>query len=98
MGWVVAALVSVLGAVGAYFGLRSKFTKRGHDQAFRLQSSKAEMVRKEISRKDKIIDAKVSANRVKIKDTTKDRLNKNTGNAALRLLKRTLKPWQLRNK
>ena len=98
MGWVVAALVSILGVVGAFFGVRSKFTKRGYDQAIERQKSHADMVRKEIARKDKAIDSKVRAERVKIQATAEARLAENTGKAANSLLARTLKPWRTRNK
>ena len=98
MSWVVAALVSILGAIGAYFGLRSKFTSAGYDLAFTRQKSQAEMVRKEIARKDKAIDSKVQANRVKIKATAEARLKEETGKAANSLFARTRKKWQIRNK
>ena len=98
MGWVVAAVVTILGAIGAYFGLRSKFTKSGYDQALERQVTQADMVNKEIARKDKIIGAKVTADRIKIKATTEERLSKNNGTAANKLLSRVLKPWRLRNK
>jgi hypothetical protein len=98
MGWVVTALLAILGAIGAFFGLRSKFTRRGYDQAFERQKTQAEMVRKEVDRKDKAIDSKVQANRVKIQATAKARLAENKGSAANGLLARTLKPWRTRNK
>jgi len=98
MGWVVAALISILGGIGAYFGLRSKFTSLGYDQAVERQKTQADMVQKEIARKDKATDSKVVADRVKIKATTEERLSKNSGNAANNLLSRVLRPWRLRNK
>jgi len=98
MGWVVTALLGILGAIGAFFGMRKKFTKRGYDQAFDRQKTQAEMVRKEVERKDKVIDSKVQANRVKIRATAKANLAKNTGKAANSLIARTLKPWRTRNK
>jgi len=98
MNVVVAAILGILGAVGAIFGLRKKFTKRGYDQAFERQKTQAEMVKKEVARKDKIIDSKVQANRVKIQATAEARLTENTGKAANGLLARTLKPWRTRNK
>ena len=98
MGWAVAALISILGGIGAFFGLRSKFTKVGYGQAFQRQKAQADMVRKEVAKKDKAIDSKVQAKRVKIQATAKDNLSKNTGKAANSLLARTLKPWRTRNK
>jgi hypothetical protein len=98
MELIVAALVGVLGAIGAIFGLRKKFTKRGYDQAFERQKTQADMVRKEIARKDKAIDSKVQANRVKIQATAKANLAKNTGKAANSFLSRTREKWQTRNK
>ena len=98
MGWVVVALISILGGVGAYFGFRSKFTKIGYDRAFQRQESLGELVQKEVARKDKAIDSKVSANRVKIRATAVAHLEKDTGKAANSLLARTLKPWRTRNK
>ena len=98
MGWVVAAIVSVLTAIGAYLGLRSKFTKRGYDQATNRQISQANMVQKKLAHKDAITDGKVTADRVKIRATAEERLNKPNGNVANELLARILKPWRLRNK
>jgi len=98
MGWVVAAIVTLLGAIGAFLGLRSKFIKSGYDLASDRQVTQAEMIHKEMARKDRAIDSKVSANRVKIKATTEERLSKNDGNAANKLIARILKPWRLRNK
>lgn len=98
MGWFVAALLSVLGAIGAFFGVRSKYLRRGYDQAFDRQKSQADMVRKEIARKDAVIDSKVTSNHVKIRATAKERLAENTGKAANSLLARTLKPWRTKNK
>ena len=98
MGWVVAALISILGGIGAYFGFRSKFTSIGYDQAVERQKTQADMVQKEVARKDKAIDSKVSANRVKIRATAAAHLEKDTGKAANSLLARTLKPWLTRNK
>jgi len=98
MGWVVAALISILGGIGAYFGLRSKFTSLGYDQAFERQKTQADMVQKEIARKDKATDSKVVADRVKIRATAEERLSKSNGNAANKMIARMLKPWRLRNK
>ena len=98
MGWVIAVLVSILGGIGAYFGLRSRFTHVGYDRAFERQARLGEMVQKEVARKDKAIDSKVSAKRVKIRATAASRLEKDTGKAANSLLARTLKPWRTRSK
>ena len=98
MGWFVAALLSVLGAIGAFFGVRSKYLRRGYDQAFERQKSHADMVRKEVARKDAAIDSKVTSNHVKIRATAAERMSQNTGKSANSLIARTRKKWGLKKK
>lgn len=92
----VTVIITLLGAIGAYFGMRSKFTKYGYDQARNLQKEKAEQVQGVLVKKDKAIDQRVKTNHVKIKATAQARLQKNTGLAANKFLQRTKRKWQLR--
>lgn len=98
MDLVVTAILTLLGAIGAYFGMRSKFTKRGYDQALQRQEERADMVRKAIARSDTVIDNRVKSNHVKIRATAAERISKNTGKSANNLIARTRKKWDLRNK
>ena len=98
MDLIVTAVLTLLGAIGAYFGMRSKFTKRGYDQAFQRQEERANMVRKAIERKDAAIDNRVKSNHVKIKATAKERLEENTGKAGNSLIARAKSSWDLRKK
>lgn len=98
MDLIVTAVLTLLGAIGAYFGMRSKFTKRGYDQALKRQEDRADMVRKSIKRKDAVIDNRVRSNHVKIKATAKARLEENTGKAGNSLIKRAKASWDLRKK
>ena len=98
MDLIVTAVLTLLGAIGAYFGMRSKFTKRGYDQALKRQEDRATMVRKAIARSDTVIDNQVRSNHVKIRATAAERISKNTGKSANSLIARTRKKWDLRNK
>ena len=98
MDLIVTAILTFLGAIGAYFGMRSKFTKRGYDQALQRQEERANMVRKAIERKDTVVDNRVRSNHVKIKATAKARLEENTGKAGNSLIARAKSSWDLRKK
>ena len=98
MDLVITAVLTLLGAIGAYLGMRSKFTRRGYDQALQRQESRADMVRKDIERKDVVIDNRVKSNHVKIKATAQARLQENTGKAANSLIARAKASWALRKK
>tara|TARA_A100001391_G_scaffold204653_3_gene201130 strand:- start:19229 stop:19525 length:297 start_codon:yes stop_codon:yes gene_type:complete len=98
MDLIVTAILTLLGAIGAYFGMRSKFTQRGYDQALKRQENRADMVRKDIERKDATIDSRVKSNHVKIKATAQARLEENTGKAANGLIARAKASWDLRKK
>lgn len=97
MDLIVTAILTLLGAIGAYFGVRSKFTQRGYDQASNHQKIKATETRKALARKDAEIDQRVQTNHVKIKANAQARLQENTGKAANSFIARSKKKWQLRD-
>ena len=94
MGWVVAAIIGVVAAVAGFFGFRQKFTRRGYDRALSRQSAQADMVRKELERKDAAIDLTVEEEIARLRKLSEERLTGiKTGHDANELLKRTRLPW-----
>ena len=97
MGWVVAAIIGVVAAVAGFFGFRQKFTRRGYDRALSRQSAQADMVRKELERKDAAIDLTVEAEIERLRKLSEERLTGlKTGQDANDLFARTRLPWRRR--
>ena len=91
MWWGV--LLGVIGALTGFFGLRRAFTTDGRITEHNRQKRYAEMLSREIAKKDKAIDARTNQKVQRIRRTTIRRKKKKTAEAARSFLSRTKEPW-----
>lgn len=91
MWWGV--IIGVLGLGAGFFGLRKVFTVDGRITEHNRQKRYAEMLTREIEKKDKAIDAQTKAKTQRIRRTTIRRKKKTTVAAARSFLSRTKEPW-----
>ena len=87
MWWGV--LLGVIGALTGFFGLRRAFTTDGRTIEHERQKRYAEMIRREVQRKDSEINKKTEAKVRQIRRTTTRRRKKKSVAAARSFLSRT---------
>jgi protein-disulfide isomerase-like protein with CxxC motif len=86
-------IIGLLGLGAGFAGMRKAFTTTGRISEHNRQRRYAEMLTREIAKKDKIIDKTTGAKIAQIRRTTLRRKKAKTGDSAKSFLSRTKEPW-----
>jgi len=89
----LGVILGLLGLAAGFFGLRKASLIEGQRSEHDRQRRYAEMIHREMTKKDKVIAKKTGATVRRIRRTTRLRRKKKNAAAARSFLSRAKKPW-----